>query len=281
LPRIDLHLHTTYSDGSHSPAEVLQFAHEAGVTALSITDHDIVDGIPEAMEAGDALGIEVIPGIELSSRFNNRETHILGYFFDWQDSTLLKRLDRQQTSRHQRNPRVIEKLNELGVDLSYDEVTVNAGTGSIGRPHIAEVLVRKGYVKSTKEAFDRYLSEGKPAYVSRELPDSREAISWIHEAGGVPVLAHPQWTQLKGQELLTMCRTLQECGLMGIEVFYSTHTRRQTSEYLELARTVDLLITGGSDFHGTAKPGIGVGKGRGDLKVPEKILEPLRKASGG
>lgn len=279
MPRIDLHLHTTYSDGSFSPTEVLQFAQEAGVSTLAITDHDIVDGLPEAFTAGETLGIEVIPGIELSSRFEGRETHILGYFFDWKDSTLQTRLTKQRASRNQRNPRVVEKLNQLGLELSYEEVKAKAGTGSIGRPHIAEVLVDKGHVKSTKEAFDRYLAEGGPAYVARELPDSSEVIRWIREAGGVAVLAHPNWTKQKGQELQTLCRTLKEAGLMGIEVFYSTHTKRQTSEYLELARTLDLLMTGGSDFHGTAKPGIQVGKGRGDLKVTEKLLEPLRMAA--
>ncbi len=279
MPRIDLHLHTTYSDGSHSPAEIIQFAHEVGVMALAITDHDIVEGIPEAMEAGANVGIEVIPGIELSSRFDGRETHILGYFFDWQDTTLQTRLTHQQASRHERNPRVVEKLNQLGLELSYEDVKAKAGGGSVGRPHIANVLVDKGYVNSTKEAFDRYLAEGGPAYVVRELPDSSEAIAWIREAGGVPVLAHPHWTKRKGQELQVMCSTLKEAGLMGIEVFYGTHTKRQTSEHLELARKLDLLMTGGSDFHGAAKPDIQVGRGRGDLKVTDKLLEPLRKAA--
>lgn len=279
MPRIDLHLHTTYSDGSYSPAEVIRFAHEVGVTALAMTDHDTVDGIPEAMKAGAEVGIEVIPGIELSSRFDGRETHILGYFFDWQNETLRSRLRRQQTSRHERNPRVVTKLNQLGLKLSYEEVKAKAGSGSIGRPHIADVLVEKGYVKSVKEAFDRYLAEGAPAYVLRDLPDAREAIGWIREAGGVPVLAHPHWTKRQGQELQAMCKTLKDAGLMGIEVFYSTHTRRQTSEYLELARKLDLLLTGGSDFHGAAKADIQVGRGKGDLKVTEKLLEPIRLAA--
>ncbi|MDA0738206.1 MAG: PHP domain-containing protein [Nitrospirae bacterium] len=279
MPRIDLHLHTTYSDGSHSPDEVIQFAHEAGVTALAITDHDTVEGLPEAMAAGERLGIEIISGTELSSRYEGRETHILGYFFDWQDATFEARLTELRESREQRNPRVVEKLNQLGLDISYEEVKAKAGAGSIGRPHIAAVLVDKGYVTSTKDAFDRYLADGAPAYVERESPDTREAITWIREAGGVPVLAHPHWTKRKGPELVEMCSTLKEAGLMGIEVFYSTHTKRQTSEYLELARKLNLLMTGGSDFHGTAKPGIYVGRGKGDLKVTDKLLESLRTAS--
>ena len=279
MPRIDLHLHTTYSDGSHSPDEIVQFARDAGVTALAITDHDTVEGLPEAIAAGEPAGIEIIPGIELSSRYEGRDTHILGYFFDWQDTTLQTRLIEQRANRDQRNPLVVEKLNQLGLDLTYDEVKTKAGVGSIGRPHIASVLVDKGYVASTKEAFDRYLAEASPAYVERKSPDSSEVITWIREAGGVPVLAHPHWTKCKGPELIEMCSALKEAGLMGIEVFYSTHTKRQTSEYLELARKLDLLMTGGSDFHGTAKPGIYVGRGKGDLKVTDKLLEPLRKGS--
>jgi len=279
MPRIDLHLHTIFSDGSHSPTEVIHFAHDAGVTALAITDHDTVEGIPESLTAGNSLGIEIIPGIELSSRFEGLEIHILGYFFDWENATLLDRLTKQQASREQRNPRVVEKLNKLGLELSYKEVKTKAGPGSVGRPHIAEVLIEKGYVKTTKEAFDRYIADGRPAHIPRELPDSSEAITWIRDAGGVPVLAHPYWTNRKGPGLHTMCHKLKEAGLMGIEVFYSTHTRRQTSEYLELARKLGLIMTGGSDFHGIAKPNIQVGRGKGDLKVTDKLLEPLRKAA--
>jgi len=279
MPRIDLHSHTTYSDGSHSPEEVVQFAHDAGVTALAITDHDTVEGLPEGIVASERVGIEIVPGIELSSRYEGRDTHILGYFFDWQDPTLQARLTEQRASRDQRNPRVIEKLNQLGLDLTYEEVKAKAGAGSVGRPHIAQILVDKGYVTSTKDAFDQYLADGASAYVERESPETSEAITWIREAGGVPVLAHPHWTKRKGPELVEMCSALKEAGLMGIEVFYSTHTKRQTSEYLELARKLDLLMTGGSDFHGDAKPGIYVGRGKGDLKVTDKLLEPLRKGS--
>lgn len=279
MPRIDLHSHTTYSDGSHSPEEVVQFAHDAGVAALAITDHDTVDGLPEAITAGECLSIEIVPGIELSSRYEGQDTHILGYFFNWQDPTLRDRLIAQRANRDQRNPRVVEKLNELGLEISYGEVKAQAGAGSVGRPHIAQVLVDKGYVTSTKDAFDQYLADGAPAYFERKSPDSSEVITWIREAGGVPVLAHPHWTKRKGPELVEMCSALKEAGLMGIEVFYATHTKRQTSEYLELARKLDLLMTGGSDFHGTAKPGIYVGRGKGDLKVPDKLLEPIRKAS--
>lgn len=278
--RIDLHLHTTHSDGSLPPAEVLALAQKAGVSALAITDHDILDGIPEAMEAGARLGIEVIPGIEISSRYEDAELHILGYYVDWKDPELQSRLIQLRASRHRRNPLIVAKLNELGLALTYQEVQELAGTESVGRPHIARVLMEKGYVQSAKEAFTRYLADGAPAYVPRELPGPAEAIAWIRAARGVPVLAHPVWAKQNEVGLLRLCEELKAHGLMGIEVHYSTHKPQQTADYLNIAKRLDLLITGGSDFHGVTKPDIEVGIGRGNLKVPEKLLEPLKKAAG-
>ena len=280
MPRLDLHLHTTHSDGSLPPAEVLALAHKAGVSALAITDHDIVSGLPEAFEAGAQLGIEVIPGIEISSLHEKVELHILGYFLDWKDPELGRRLELIRAGRHQRNPLIVQKLNELGLDLTYQEVKDLAGTESVGRPHIARVLMAKRYVQSAKEAFDRYLAEGRPAYVRRELPAPPEAIAWIRAAGGIPVLAHPTWIRETAEGLYKLCEGLKTVGLMGIEVHYSTHKASQTSEYLDIARRLDLLVTGGSDFHGLTKPDIEVGVGRGGLKVPAKLLEPLKKAAG-
>ena len=278
MGRIDLHLHTAFSDGSLSPTEAVTLGHTAGLTALAVTDHDTIEGLSEALATGTRLGIEVIPGIEISARFEGREAHILGYFIDWNDTTFLERLEQQRASRHHRNPLVVEKLNQLGVELSYEEVIATAGSDSVGRPHIAQALLHKGHVRSIQEAFDRYLKDGGSAYVPRVLPDAREVIRWIREAGGVPVLAHPQWVKPQHLPLLTVCRSLKDAGLVGIEVFYSTHTKRQISEFLEISRTLDLLITGGSDFHGSAKPDIRIGYGKGDLKVPEKLLDPLRQA---
>ena len=279
MARIDLHLHTRFSDGSLTPAEVVDLAHQAGVTALAITDHDNVDGIPHALNAASPLGIEVIPGVELSSRFHERELHVLGYFVDWQDSTFRDHLAQQRRSRHVRNPQTIERLNALGLELSVEEVKAKAGSDSIGRPHVAQVLVEKGYVQDTREAFDRYLKEGAPAYVPRMLSDTRDVIAWIRNAGGVPVLAHPTWTRCQGEPLYRLCACLKEAGLLGLEVFYSSHDRRQTSRFLELAKRLGLLVTGGSDFHGAANPDIQVGRGKGNLKVPAALLDPLRQAA--
>lgn len=275
--RLDLHLHTTYSDGSLPPAEVVVRAHKAGVSALAITDHDSVDGIPEAMEAGARLGIEVIPGIEISSRLGDIEVHILGYFLDWQDPVLHRRLEEIRETRHKRNPQIIAKLNELGFPLTYEEVKAIAGGGVIGRPHIARALMEKGYVQTAKEAFERFLADGAAAYVPRELPEPPEAIALIRAARGVPVLAHPSW--LDRDRIYKICEQLKNVGLMGIEVHYSTHRPDQTAQYLETARHLNLLVTGGSDFHGVTKPDIEVGLGRGTLNVPDKLLEPLKTAA--
>ena len=279
MSRIDLHLHTTHSDGSFSPAAVLEFAKTAGVTALAITDHDIVAGIPDALEVGSRLGIEIIPGVEISSRYGESELHILGYCIDWRHPRLHERLKSLRESRYQRNPRIIEKLNGLGLDITYEEVQALAGTESVGRPHIARVLMDKKLVSSAKEAFDRYLAEGRPAFVPRQLPPPEEAVAWIREAGGVAVLAHPTWVKESSEGLSSLIERLKAAGLGGIEVHYSTHNPKQTAEYLNLAKRFDLLITGGSDFHGVTKPDIDVGTGRGDLKVSPALLEPLKKAA--
>jgi predicted metal-dependent phosphoesterase TrpH len=278
MSRLDLHLHTTFSDGSRTPTDVLTLASKAKVTALAITDHDTITGLPEAIEAGRSLGIEVIPGIELSSRWDNTELHILGYFLDWKNVELHRQLTRFQDARHVRNPRIIEKLNALGIHLTYDDVKALAGEASIGRPHIARVLIEKGYVTSAKEAFDRYLADGAAAHVPRELPEPAEAIAVIRAARGVPVLAHPSWLD-RSEGIFRVCEQLKGVGLGGIEVHYSTHRPEQTAAYLDVARRLDLLVTGGSDFHGVTKPDIEVGIGKGQLKVPEALLEPLRKAA--
>ena len=279
MSRIDLHLHTTHSDGSLPPTEVLKLASKADVTALAITDHDITSGIPEAMAAGQELGIEVIAGVEISSFDGRSELHILGYCLNWQDPVLNERLATLRASRHRRNPQIIDRLRAAGLDVTYEEVRALAGTESVGRPHIAQRLMQKKYVSSAKEAFDRYLAEGKPAYVARELPGPAEAISWIRDAKGVAALAHPTWVKDAGDGLYACLKALKDSGLDAVEVHYSTHSKSQTANYLELARRLDLLATGGSDYHGITKPDIEVGYGRGDLKVNPRLLEPLKAAA--
>ena len=278
MSRIDLHLHTTHSDGSQSPAEVVRLAHEAGVSALAITDHDITTGLPEAIAAGQELGIEIIPGIEISSRHGESELHVLGYFLKWEDAQLNARLMTLRESRHRRNPKIVELLQAAGIDITYDEVRAVAGSDSVGRPHIARVLMDKKVVTTAKEAFDRFLAEGKAAYVPRDLPAPVDAIRWIKDAGGLAVLAHPTWVKTTEGTLTDLARQLKEQGLDGVEVHYSTHTPRQTRTYLSLAKQLGLLVTGGSDFHGMTKPDIEVGIGKGSLHVPDHLLPKLKDA---
>ncbi len=278
MSRIDLHLHTTHSDGSQSPAEVVRLAHEADVSALAITDHDITTGLPEAIAAGQELGIEIIPGIEISSRHGESELHVLGYFIKWQEAQLNERLMTLRESRHRRNPQIIELLQAAGIDITYDEVRAAAGSDSVGRPHIARVLMDKKVVTTAKEAFDRFLAEGKAAYVPRDLPCPEDAIRWIKDAGGLAVLAHPTWVKTTEGTLTDVARRLKEQGLDGVEVHYSTHTPRQTRTYLSLAKQLGLLVTGGSDFHGMTKPDIEVGTGKGSLHVPDHLLSKLKDA---
>ncbi len=280
MSRLDLHLHTTHSDGSFTPTEVINLAHMAGVTALAITDHDITTGILEATVAGREHGIDVIPGIEISSILGNSELHILGYFLDYQDAQLHERLAFLRESRHRRNPKIIERLQAAGIDITYEEVRALAGTESVGRPHIARVLMEKRVVASAKEAFDQWLADGRPAYVPRELPTPSEAMQWIKAAKGLPVLAHPTWVKTTEGTLTDLVRRLKADGLDGVEVHYSTHTPRQTRDYLALAKQLDLLVTGGSDFHGVTKPDIDVGVGKGALHVPGSLLDRLKAAAG-
>lgn len=279
MSRLDLHLHTTHSDGSFTPAEVMSLAHKAGLTALAITDHDITTGIPEATSTEQQLGIEVIPGVEISSTLGDSELHILGYFLDWQDTQLNERLTTLRESRHRRNPKIIERLQALGIEITYDEVRALAGTDSVGRPHIARVLMEKNIVASAKEAFDQFLANGKPAYVPRDLPSPAEAIQWIKAAKGLAVLAHPTWVKTTEGTLTDLVRQLKAAGLDGMEVHYSTHTARQTREYLSLAKQFGLLVTGGSDFHGLTKPDIEVGIGKGALHIPDSLLHTLKDAA--
>ncbi|MCA9473044.1 MAG: PHP domain-containing protein [Nitrospirales bacterium] len=276
MSRIDLHLHSTYSDGSFSPHQLLSKASHFQVTALSLTDHDTTDGISEAVEAASHLDIEIIPGVEVSSSYQGTETHILGYFIDLQNPLFQDRLRQLRQSRKDRIPKIVKKLNEIGVPLSHEDILSIAGHGSIGRPHVAQALVKKHYVSSIEEAFSQYLKEGAKGYIPRQLPDAQEAIHWIRSAGGVPSLAHPGWVRHSIQELKTVCLTLKKYGLQGIEVFHSSHTSRQISEYQTLANRLDLLVTGGSDFHGKPRPEIEVGIGKGNLNIPGDILEALR-----
>ena len=259
---------------------MIALANQKNLDILSITDHDTTDGLPEAMEATKDLSLELIPGVELSSQFQNREMHILGYFINLTDPQFQARLEVLRSTRIERIRHILDRLHTLGIDISLTDVEECAGIGTIGRPHIAQVLLAKKHVTSIKDAFEQFLGSRGKAYVQRAVPEAREIIGWIIDAGGVPILAHPYWEGLNKEESIAACQTLAEQGLQGLEVFYGTFSARQISFNLGLARQFDLLMTGGSDFHGTWRPDIALGKGRGSLHVPKKAMERLRQAAG-
>lgn len=274
---IDLHVHTTASDGTMTPRDLVLYAASKGLKAVAVTDHDTVGGVAEALEAGKEAGLKVVPGVEISVDYPG-EMHILGYFIDYKDPRLTEGLDRLRQFRENRNPLIVEKLRELGFDITMQEVINAAGGNIVGRPHFAAVMVRKGHVKDTKEAFENYLAAGKPAYVKKDRLTPREGIELITGAGGVPVLAHPKYLRFEeGRDLVNLIGELKELGLRGLEVYYSEHSTDETERFHRLAVVNDLIITGGTDFHGTNKADIEIGIGRGNLAVSYDLLDQFKK----
>ncbi|MSS71101.1 MAG: PHP domain-containing protein [Candidatus Latescibacteria bacterium] len=267
--RIDLHLHSTCSDGTSRPEAVVQKACVHGLKAISLTDHDCVDGVPAAMEIGKTLGVEVIPGTELSTTFDGKDIHILAYFIDCAHPGLLRYLQLFQDERERRAERIVNRLNQLGVGLTIEAVMARAGDGVVGRPHIADALVEEGYVFSVSEAFQKYLGYNRPAYEKKYILLPEEAVRLIHEAGGLACLAHPGI--YNRDDLLP---ALVACGLDGIEAIHSKHTPEQIRRYEEFADLYGLLKTGGSDCHGSVRgePTMGT------VDVPYTFLEGLRGA---
>jgi 3',5'-nucleoside bisphosphate phosphatase len=274
--RIDLHSHTTASDGMLTPTELVQKAKQIGLVALSVTDHDTVDGVEEAQSAGKEHGLEIVTGVELSTNLSTGSVHMLGYLFDPTHEGLLKKLDWAKGVRANRNDKIVERFNELGVEMTLDEVKAKAGGDVVGRPHFAHVLMEKGVVKTFNEAFDVYLGNDGKAYVSKFRFSPEEAIGMILDAGGLPVLAHPGVYKYTPLELANEVEKLAELGLAGIEVLYTEHTPSQTQIYLDIANRFDIVATGGSDFHGTSHPKTELGFGWGNLAVPLECLEKLK-----
>jgi predicted metal-dependent phosphoesterase TrpH len=274
---IDLHAHTTASDGSLTPTELVALARERGLRALGVTDHDTVGGVEEAVAAGHLAGVEVVPGIELSVDYPHGQFHLLGYFIDPRSAVLSDRLTALQENRRTRNTRMLERLQALGLPLTLEDVVREAGGGQIGRPHMALALVRQGVVASTQEAFDRYLADGRPGHVPKLKLPPEEAIPLIHAAGGRAVLAHPYSLRFPDTAAFDVeIARLREAGLDGLEAYYSQHTPEQTARFLALAARVGLLVTGGSDFHGRSKPHVHLGVVHDGQALPDELLEALR-----
>jgi 3',5'-nucleoside bisphosphate phosphatase len=266
---IDLHSHTTASDGQHSPAELLALAASAGVTALAVTDHDTVAGLGEAEEAARAHGVELVPGIELSAFVLKREVHILGHFVRPDFEELASFSARLSVEREQRMERMVEQMRRLGFPVTMGNVRAVAGNAQLGRPHLARVLVERGWCLDVKEAFDRFLGAGRSAWVDRFKLDGRDAIRLIHRAGGTATLAHPGSSKVERHEL----RMLAKDGLDGLEALHSDHNPSVREKYLKFAREFDLVTTGGSDFHGEQ---VTPGKRPGDSPTPAENFARLR-----
>lgn len=250
----DLHAHTTASDGTLKPRELVELAKQNGLAAVAVTDHDTTGGLQEAQQTGRELGVEVVPGIELSTEFEGKEVHVLGYFYDPNNEELLELTEKMRDDRVNRMDKMIVKLNEAGLVITREEVVAEAQGGAIGRPHIARILIRKGYVENIPEAFNKYLASGRPGYVDRMKLKPEEAVEVIKRAGGSAVVAHPG---LFDKDYLF--NTLVPLGLVGIEAYHPDHSEEKRCHYEELAKRHGLIITGGSDFHGAGA------EHRGDL----------------
>ena len=265
---VDLHVHTTASDGTFSPKEAVEAAHEKKLGAIAITDHDTLAGIPQAREEGRKLGVEVIGGVELGCDLGHRELHILGYLFREADPVLTGKLSSLAQGRTRRGREIVEKLHSLGIPLPWEDVAALAGDGTVGRLHIARALLRGGWAQSHNEAFAKFLNPGRPAYVPRMRLLPTDAIELIHNAGGVAVLAHPKLAN--SDKLIPQ---LRDAGLDGVEVYHTRHSWQDVAKYSKIARELGLLMTGGSDCHG---PG---GKSEvlmGQILVPGECLAALR-----
>lgn len=267
----DLHLHTQYSDGWYTPTALVAAAHAAGLAAIAVTDHDTLDGVPAVLAAGQAAGLEVIAGVEITAQVSGEETHLLGYFFGdtWRDAALQAALAEAKEIRRQRIGAFVQRLNELGLPLTVADVEAIPHCGTIGRLHIARALLQRGLVSSLDEAFWRYLKRGRPAYVERKRMDAPAALALIRAAGGVSVLAHPGIHNVDGH-----VPTLAAQGLDGIEVWHSKHSSAQTQRYQAWAQQWGLVATGGSDCHGAA-PGEKVLLGT--VRVPYECVTALRQ----
>ena len=289
---IDLHTHTTVSDGGDSPSELVSKAHAAGIDAIAVTDHDNDSGCDEAAAAGAELGVEVVRGVEISCDVDDltergftptaRPTmHLLGYFIPETENPLSSALAELQHHRANRNRLIVDRLNELGIPVTFEEVENEAGGpgAQIGRPHFAAVLVRHGAVAEYQEAFDQYLAKGAKAYISRKLYKPAEATELMLSAGAVPVLAHPFTLNLAFDDLERFVESLVEAGLKGIEGYHGDMPEVEQEPYRALGKSNGLIVSGGSDYHGDMRPDRGMPGGKHNVICPDEVLEELRAAS--
>lgn len=275
---IDLHVHSSASDGSFSPEEVVDMAREAGLRYFALTDHDTVDGVEQALEhARQYDTLDVIPGIELSCYYKNREIHIVGLFVNHTDKTFLAELLKLKQAREKRNEDMVQNFVNAGIPLTINELKHGNPNSVITRAHFARVLVEKGICKNKAEAFDRYIGIGCPFYLPKPKVTPEHVLHLIKEAGGTAILAHPYSYKLTRSEVEALLDELIPLGLAGMECYYSTYDNGQIQELRSIALSKNLLVSGGSDFHGIIKPDISIGTGRGNLRIPEKLLDLIKE----
>jgi predicted metal-dependent phosphoesterase TrpH len=279
---IDLHVHSTASDGSLTPAEVVQLAVESELSAFALTDHDTLAGIKSAKEAArqateQGNPIEVIPGTEISAAYDKRDIHILGLFVDPDNQTLYEVLANAQLERNSRNEKMAANLQKAGIDITVDKMRATEGDAVLTRAHFAKYMVKHGYVKTNQDAFNKYLSSDSPYYVPREYLKPEDAIKLIHQAGGLAILAHPLLYKYSLEGVEKLVAYLTDFNLDGIETIYPTNIGFDEGRLRHIANKYNLVITGGSDFHGSAKPNIKLGVGKGNIRVPYSILEELEE----
>ncbi len=275
---VDLHVHSNYSDGTCTPKELVELAAAAGLSYIALTDHDTVSGIKECLEAAKGRPLQVIPGIEMSCRYEGQDVHLLGYEIEYDNPQLKKRLDAYQKRRDERNMRMIRKMQECGIQITPESFQEMFPEGILTRAHFATYLMRKGYVDSVKEGFERYVGFGKPCYIPKECITPAEAMDCIALGGGVAVLAHPMMYPFRGEQMESLLRQLTDLGLAGIETLYSENSVEEEEETRRLAQKYNLFLTGGSDFHGATKPYLHIGVGKGNLRIPECFVQSIRMA---
>ena len=275
---IDLHVHSTASDGSFSPSEVVNLADKAGMTAIALTDHDTVSGVAEAINASADLDLQVVPGVELSCIYKEKEIHILGLYIDHTDEDFNRYLSETAQKRASRNVEMLEAFCADGFDLTMEDLMLGSEKTTITRAHFARALCKKGYVSSPDQAFKKYLDPDRPYYRKREIITPEESIKAIREAGGFPVLAHPCQYKLGWKGIEDLVIELRSYGLLGLECFHSSNNQHESGKLRAIAMKHDLALTGGSDFHGAAKPDIRLGVGRGGLKISAAYLDTIKLA---